>query len=114
LTAGAAASNINSAMEAWVPSDNDPVSVESSTGDKPEQWLPRESGKSPDGLRPAKPGPRRRRKLRRRGTPTERWLLSRLRRKQRRLDEQRHEIALLRRRLSELEDAVKGDPPAVA
>jgi hypothetical protein len=108
LTAGAAASKINRDMEVWLPSDIDRIGFEPSTKDESEQWLPREGGTLPDGLRSAKPTRRKRRRRLRRGTPTERWLLSRLRRKQRRLDEQRQEISLLRARLSELEENATG------
>jgi hypothetical protein len=59
--------------------------------------------KPDDAPGPAKTRPRRRHKLPKRATPRERWLILRLRRSKRRVEEQQEQIDQLKRRLSELE-----------
>jgi helix-hairpin-helix protein len=102
-------------VEEWLPRESEARS------EGVEEWLPEPAprpsvpsgGSEGNGVaggvehserpRTATPSPRKQRRLPKRSTPRERWLLTRLRRKQRRVEEQKHEIELLKSRLSELE-----------
>jgi DNA uptake protein ComE-like DNA-binding protein len=68
----------------------------------------REEERSDEGMAPVPQLPQKRRKLPKRGTARERWLLTRLRRARRRAELQRQEIEDLKRRLGDLEPAGQG------
>ena len=125
----------NQARDPWVPAGLGPVSAPASNGRSAEheEWLPAgktgsngrnghngSNGNEPWASKPAeateRSKSRRRRRhhrLPKRATPRERWLILRLRRSRRRVDEQREVIERLKQRVGELEAAADaGDEAA--
>jgi len=118
------------ARDPWIPAGLGATSTPGSDGNSgdAEEWLPAGKSssngrnghngsngngswatKSDEATEPSKSRRRRRHhRLPKRATPRERWLILRLRRSRRRVDEQREVIERLKQRISELEEAADG------
>jgi DNA uptake protein ComE-like DNA-binding protein len=119
------------ARDPWIPAGLGPAGTATTSNGKSaehEEWLPAGkpssngrnghngsngngtwATKSDQATEPSKSHRRRRHhRLPKRATPRERWLILRLRRSRRRVDEQREVIERLKQRISELEEAANG------